>query len=62
MVSTDWPHITDTQDCENDVATKGHNIFDVVDTGSKRSTGDALDILGSEHGRCFCRLKILYLL
>jgi len=27
------------------------SIFDVVDTGSKRSTGDALDILGSEHGR-----------
>lgn len=27
------------------------NIFDVVDTGTKRSTGDALDILGSEHGR-----------
>ena len=28
------------------------SIFEVVDTGSKRSTGDALDILGSEHGRC----------
>ena len=27
------------------------SIFDVVDTGSKRSTGDALDILGSEEGR-----------
>ena len=27
------------------------SIFDVVDTGTKRSTGDALDILGSEHGR-----------
>lgn len=26
-------------------------IFNVVDTGSKRSTGDALDILGSEEGR-----------
>ena len=36
-------------------------IFDVVDTGSKRSTGDALDILGSEHGRCVSAALKIYI-
>ncbi len=36
-------------------------IFDVVDTGSKRTIGDALDILGSEDGRTISgALKITY--
>jgi len=37
------------------------NIFDVVDTGSKRSTGDALDILGSEHGRTVSAALKIYI-
>jgi hypothetical protein len=36
-------------------------IFDVVDTGSKRSTGDALDILGSEHGRIVSAALKIYI-
>ena len=36
-------------------------IFDVVDTGSKRSTGDALDILGSEHGRTVSAALKIYI-
>ena len=37
------------------------SIFDVVDTGSKRSTGDALDILGSEHGRIVSAALKIYI-
>ena len=39
----------------------GASIFDVVDTGSKRSTGDALDILGSEHGRIVSAALKIYI-